>query len=59
MTRIPGHITGDLGFRYEAKLYDHPLTLRFNVNNITNAAYYTYRAEGLPRTFLATAELRW
>jgi outer membrane receptor protein involved in Fe transport len=60
MTRFPGYTVGDLGFRYETTLYDHPFILRFNVNNFTNAAYYA--SEGVlgdPRTFLATAEVKW
>jgi iron complex outermembrane receptor protein len=59
--RIPGHIVGDLGFRYTTKVYDHPLSLRFNVNNFTNTGYWLsgQNYEGLPRTFLATAEIKW
>ncbi len=51
---------GDLGFRYATQLYDHLLTLRFTVTNVTNYAYYVGGGyEGLPRTFLASAEMKW
>ena len=62
--KLPGYAVADLGVRYETKLYDHPFTIRFNVNNVANTAYWTgagYAAgfEGPPRTFLATAQMKW
>ncbi len=60
--KLPSYTTGDLGFRYDTKLYEHPFILRFNVTNITNHGYYDQAGalvEGLPRTFMATAEVKW
>ena len=54
--RLPAYAVGDIGLRYltNSKL---PLILRFNVNNVTNQAYWVSSGiEGLPRTFLATLE---
>ncbi len=52
----------DLGFRYTTAVYDHPLIMRFNVNNVANHAYWLIGSpgiEGPPRTFLASAEMKW
>jgi iron complex outermembrane recepter protein len=58
--KMPGYIVGDLGFRYTTQVYDHQLIVRFNVNNIANTAYWaTNGYEGMPRTFLASATLKW
>lgn len=57
-----GYVVCDLGFRYKTKFYDHDLTLRFNVNNVANYAYWASVGpgiEGAPRTFRASAELKW
>ncbi|HTV32969.1 MAG TPA: TonB-dependent receptor plug domain-containing protein [Methylocella sp.] len=57
---MPGYVVGDLGFRYTTPLYGHPFTLRFNVTNFTNHAYWQNAYfEGPPRTFLASAEMKW
>lgn len=59
-TIIPSYIVGDLGFRYETEYDGLPMTLRFNVNNFTNNAYWVTSAiEGAPRTFLATAQVKF
>lgn len=59
-TKLPGFAVGDLGLRYTTKVVDRPLILRFNVNNFTNAAYWQSAGyEGVPRTFLATAEMKF
>ncbi len=58
--KYPGYTVGDLGFRYATQLYNHPLTLRFTVTNVANYGYYFGPGyEGLPRTFLASAEMKW
>ncbi len=60
LQKLPGYIVGDLGFRYTTKVADKDLIIRFNVNNFTNTAYWqSYAEEGLPRTFLASAEMRF
>jgi iron complex outermembrane receptor protein len=60
IVRINGFSTGDIGFRYVTKINDHPFTLRFTVTNFTNAAYWAnWGTWGQPRTFLATAEIKW
>jgi len=59
--KLPSYATCDLGFRYDTMLDVHPFTLRFNVTNLTNHAYYTGSAmlEGPPRTYMATATIQW
>jgi len=58
--RAHGYALGDLGFRYATNLYDHPVTFRFTVTNVTNHAYWINASNiGLPRTFLASAEFQW
>ncbi len=58
--RYPGYVVGDLGFRYAAAMGDHLWVIRFNVNNITNNAYWQSPGrEGQPRTFLATIQFKW
>ncbi|WP_020176357.1 TonB-dependent siderophore receptor [Methyloferula stellata] len=60
ITKINGYTTGDLGFRYVTKLYDHQLTMRFTCTNVTNHAYWAESGYwGQPRTYLATAEFKW
>ncbi len=54
-TWIPGYVVEDLGLRYSAEIYGTPTIFRFNVDNITNAAYWQGAGyEGEPRTFLGT-----
>jgi len=58
--RVHGYALGDLGFRYTTNLYDHPVTFRFTVTNVTNHTYWiNWSNVGLPRTFLASAEFQW
>lgn len=55
----------DLGVRYVALLADRPLTLRFNVDNVSNKRYWasafsssgTQLLQGTPRTFKASASI--
>src|ERR1700753_3913592 len=59
-TRLPGYVVGDIGLRYTTTYDNHPLILRFNINNITNAAYWVQtNYEGLPRTYLASAQIKF
>ena len=62
-TKLPGYDVEDLGLRYTTKIYDKPLIIRFNVNNVLNKAYWVQSTfagvEGLPRTFLASAEMKF
>jgi iron complex outermembrane recepter protein len=60
-TKLPGYAVEDVGFRYATALYDHPLIIRFNVNNVTNHAYWEAGGSlaGPPRTFLASAQMKW
>ena len=37
---VPSFTTGDLGVRYQWFVTDHPLILRANATNITNASYW-------------------
>ena len=38
--RLPGYIIGDLGARYEMKIYDYPTTFRLYVTNVTDKKYW-------------------
>jgi iron complex outermembrane receptor protein len=57
----PAYTTEDSGVRYTVNISDKPLTFRFNINNVTNKAYWaSYTGYvGAPRTFLATAQYRF
>jgi outer membrane receptor protein involved in Fe transport len=46
--------------RHTVNIWDKPLTFRFNVNNVTNKAYWQANSyAGLPRTILATAQYQF
>ena len=54
---VPGHTIFDVGARYNAKVSGHPFTLRAEVKNLTNKAYWgmprlSNLSLGAPRTFL-------
>lgn len=54
---VPGHTVFDVGARYNAKVSGHPFTLRAEVKNLTNKAYWgmprlSNLSLGAPRTFL-------
>lgn len=58
--KLPSVVTGDLGARYTAKIFDRALILRLNVTNITNenywiSSYYT----GDPRTVTFSAQMKF
>ncbi|MGE4559953.1 MAG: TonB-dependent receptor [Desulfobulbus sp.] len=53
---IPSVITGDVGMRYQRKLFGRDATFRFNVNNVTDEDYWTTKGGsmlylGSPRLF--------
>lgn len=57
---LPGHTIYDLGTRYVTRFASHPLTLRGNVSNVTNKAYWatpllSSLGLGAPRTFELSA----
>ena len=57
---VPGYHTFDVGARYSTKVGGKPVTLRFNVDNLTNEKYWLpswgfILAQGAPRTFRASA----
>jgi iron complex outermembrane receptor protein len=58
---VPSVTTGDLGARFQTTLYNHDLTVRFNVTNVTNENYWATSAGSLalgePRTFTLSTEL--
>jgi iron complex outermembrane receptor protein len=54
--RLPGFTLFDAGARYETGVGQHPLTLRLNVNNVTDKAYWNQGITlGTPRTVLFSA----
>jgi iron complex outermembrane receptor protein len=55
----PGYGTFNVGFRYETELDGHPLIVRFNVNNVADRSYWAGYYVGAPRTFLASAQIKW
>ncbi|PLC42529.1 TonB-dependent siderophore receptor [Ralstonia pickettii] len=57
---VPGYHTFDVGARYSTKVGGKPVTLRFNVDNLTNEKYWLpswgfILVQGAPRTFRASA----
>lgn len=51
--RLPSFTLFDVGARYEASMGQHPLTLRLDVNNLTDKAFWNGSvSRGAPRTFL-------
>ena len=58
--KLPGYSVGDVGFRYQTKVYDRDVVFRFNVTNVANAAYWqVLGSEGPPRTFLASMQVKF
>lgn len=59
-TLLPGYAVEDLGLRYTTTYDKYPLIFRFNVNNITNKAYWVQSTYvGLGRTYLASAQIKF
>ncbi|MBL8266700.1 TonB-dependent siderophore receptor [Steroidobacter sp.] len=58
---IDAFTTGDLGVRYQTRVWnDRKLTLRFNVNNVTDEQYWLNGTFlGYPRTYAAGAQLQF
>ncbi|MGE8613407.1 MAG: TonB-dependent receptor [Achromobacter veterisilvae] len=59
---VPGRTVYDVGARYRATVADHPVTLRANVLNLTNKAYWAGglgNGLGAPRTFLLSASVEF
>lgn len=55
---LPSFTTGDIGARYTTEVATLPLTLRVNVSNITNEAYWmSTQYTGTPRTLSASAQI--
>ncbi|PLT17755.1 TonB-dependent siderophore receptor [Ralstonia mannitolilytica] len=57
---VPGYHTFDVGARYSTKVGGKPVTLRFNVDNLTNERYWLpswgfILVQGAPRTYRASA----
>ncbi len=58
--KYPAYSTGDIGVRYQTRLYDKDVVFRFNMNNVTNTAYWEAGSSlGPPRTFLATMQVKF
>lgn len=47
--RIPGWTRWDIGARYATRAFDHPVTLRVNVNNLFGKNYWSSASEGYLR----------
>jgi iron complex outermembrane receptor protein len=61
---IPSYTTYDLGVSYQTDLYDHRVTGRINVQNVTNKRYWAstgglFLAESLPRTIKFSLTTEW
>ncbi len=61
---IPYVVMGDVGARYQCKIYGNDVTFRFNVTNVTDKAYWTTWQGGRvyvgdPRTYICSAEIRF
>lgn len=55
---LPSFTTGDIGARYVTEVKNLPLTLRLNIENVTNEAYwFNTQYTGTPRTLSASAQL--
>ncbi len=51
--RLPGFTLLDAGARYQLDVAQHPMTLRLDVNNLTDKAYWlSNESLGEPRTVL-------
>ena len=58
--QLPSVTTYDIGARYQTTATGRPLTLRFNISNLTNKRYWlAYGYLGDPRYFTASAELKF
>lgn len=57
-SRLPAYTTIDMGMRYVTKVSGRPLTLRLNVNNVTNRDYWlnSYYL-GTPRSVAFSAQM--
>ncbi|MBN9081479.1 MAG: TonB-dependent receptor [Rhizobiales bacterium] len=58
--RLPAYTTLDLGLRYTTEISGKPLTLRLNVNNVTDKSYFqnSYYL-GAPRTIALSAQMKF
>lgn len=55
---LPSFTTGDIGARYVTEVGTVPLTLRLNVENVTNESYwFNTQYTGTPRTLSASAQI--
>lgn len=61
--RFPDVTRVDLGVRYATRVYETPVTLRFNVENVADERYFlttgTFVTVGTGRTFLASASFEF
>lgn len=61
---IPGHTIGDLGFRYATFILGQDMAFRFNIQNITNKAYWyggsgSHLVVGQPRSYSFIGEINF
>ncbi len=60
---VPWSMTGNVGLRYETRIYGHAMTTRFNVENFTGEDYWVATGSGLalgqPRTYSLSFEFAW
>lgn len=59
---VPGYTRYDLGLRYQTRWQDHPITWRFNVENLSDQFYWASSAWdglsiGIPRTARLSVEI--
>lgn len=57
---VPGYTTGDLGARYQFRIFNAPLIARYNVSNFTGQNYWLNNNYlGAPRAHSFTLEFRY
>lgn len=57
---LPSNVTADIGMRYKTTVSNRPLTLRLNVNNVTDKSYWlnAYYV-GAPRSLALSAQMQF
>lgn len=58
--RLPAYVIGDVGARYETKIYGYPTIFRLNVTNVTDKSYWMSDSfVGDPRSIAFSAQVKF